>query len=767
METIFWSVAAALASVVTLRGRAFRLAPYLVAGFLLWLSVSLIVTAPASVTHPQTFSWAWSNTFGAALDFRLDGLSRVLVILIGFIGSGVFCYSASYMRPVPGLQGFYTTLTLFTAAMIGLVLADNLIAFFLFWESTSVCSFLLVGTNHQSASTRESARKALFLTVGGGLMLLIGFLMISAHGQSTGLSLSDSLRFSMIGRSIVDSPSFPVIVFCMAVGIATKSAQVPFHIWLPAAMAGPTPVSSFLHSATMVKAGVFLLARLTPSLGGNELWNTSFTIMGSITMVTGAILASAQRDIKKILAYSTIAVLGTLVMLLGIGTDIAIKAAIVYLVAHALYKASLFQIVGNIDYATGSRDIKTLGSLARMLPLTATAAVLSALSKAGAPPLFGFFGKELAYLAKIQLGTVGILLLFMAFLTNVLLVGLALSICYRPFWSKNTITGELNAVPLPMSLVPLVLSVAGLFIGLFPAFFDQYLGTQMASAIAGQDLTMKLKLWHGINFESLVVIALSAATLAIGVLAAVKVKPIISFTSAKLSSVQHCGPNNIYERVISGIPRWASSIVSKLQNGNLKHYITWTLAGTLALLSLPLFHTVDGIRPTLRLDWIEAALFVAISLPVIAALIVSNEFSKLILLGASGFGVVLAFAAFAAPDLALTQLLVEALVLVFVLALFRVVPGVEEKRPGRSTPTAIALGLSLAFGALLLANVPELPNASKIYFLEHSYLEAFGKNVVNVILVDFRALDTFGEAVVVAIAALGCGSLLLANERTS
>jgi multicomponent Na+:H+ antiporter subunit A len=553
----------------------------------------------------------------------------------------------------------------------------------------------------------------------------------------------------------------------VAAGIATKSAQVPFHIWLPAAMAGPTPVSSFLHSATMVKAGVFLLARLTPTLGDNALWNTTFTVMGAVTMLVGALLSASQRDIKKILAFSTIAVLGILVMLLGIGTHVSITAAVVFLVAHALYKAALFQIIGNIDYATGNRDLHTLGSLASYMPLTAAAAVLSVLSMAGAPPLFGFFGKELAYLAKIQLEGAGLVLLACAVFTNVLLVGLAFSICYRPFWSRLKTESSIKPVPKLMSLVPLTFSITGLLIGVFPAIFDGFLGLPMASAIAGEPLTVKLKLWHGFNFESLLVLGLSFTTLAIGIVAAFKVQQVIAFLSGMLSKVAARGPDAGYERVMAAIPVWATRLTESIQHGDLSRYITWTLLSALALVIAPLFWVGQTVQMAVSLDVIDVIIMAFIAVPAVCAVGKGGAITRLVYLGASGFGIVMYFGVFGAPDLALTQLLVEALVLIFVVALLRSARQSATLRCDRPTGLAIlaAAGMGSVFFLLKSSGLPEIVNETKAFFLNTSFAQAFGQNVVNVILVDFRALDTFGEVVVVSIAALGVGALLIERGR--
>lgn len=766
MATVIWLMVLAVAIVLIGRKDYARFSPYGVAAILFSSAVILVISAPVGSASPEVISWVWSNMFGIGFDFRLDGLAMVMAVLICFIGAGVFLYSAAYMKPTINLHLFYTTLTIFTVAMIGLVLSDNMLVFFLFWETTSICSFLLVGSKHETADARESARKALFVTVGGGLMLLVAFVLIAHYGHSTGLSLSEAMRFSSINPNIIHEAVFPVIVACVALGIASKSAQVPFHIWLPAAMAGPTPVSSFLHSATMVKAGVFLLARLTPSLGSNDLWIITFTTMGAATMLIGAALSASQKDIKKILAYSTISVLGILVMLLGIGSEISIQAATVFLVAHALYKAALFQIVGHIEHATGSRDITKLGSLAKVIPLTATATLLSVLSMTGFPPFFGFFGKELAYLAKTQMGGTGTLLLFTAIFSNALLGGLALSIFYRPFWSTSNSAGSTKAVPFLMSIVPLVFSVIGLSIGIFPSLFDQYFGSQMSTSIAGSLVPMKLKLWHGFDFESLLVVGLSVLTLGLGLLTAFKIHSVIDIFSGVFSKAQRFSPNKLYEKIFTAIPKACSKAISYIQNGDLSTYTRMTFLAAAVIVIPPVYASFSDTLFELELRFIELVPFLFVAVPALLCLSVERTILKTILLGVSGFGLVISFLISGAPDLALTQLLVECLVLVFVLLLVRS-PLFKRSEPNQDSRFIYLTALAVSFCILSLVALKtfELPNDTANYMLDSSYAKAFGKNVVNVILVDFRALDTFGEVVVVAIAALGVGSLLNKKRR--
>ena len=762
MLTMLLAVFATACLLFLNRGMLTRWNPFFAAALLAFVCLFFFGQIDAVGIRPQFSSFDWVPSLGASIDLRLDGLSLLFAILISGIGAGVFVYSASYMHAYKNLAGFYATLLTFTGAMLGMVLSDNMIVFFIFWELTSLCSFLLIGFKSSIANTRESARRAMFITVGGGLFLLVAVCLLTIVGLQSGLALAEAIRFSNIDQGVTQHAYYPWIVCLVATAVATKSAQFPFHIWLPAAMAGPTPVSSFLHSATMVKAGVFLLMRLTPSLGGTDLWVTIFVTMGSVTMLGSALLAASQRDIKKILAYSTISVLGILVMLFGIGTELSIKAGVVFLVAHALYKASLFQIIGTIDHATGSRDIYELGNLARFMPVLAVAALLSALSMAGSPPLFGFFGKELAYLAKVNLGGLWLVLIVVAVLTNALMVALAVSICFRPFWTQSRSEKILSAeaAPWPMSLVPFVLASLGLLIGLFPGLFDKYLGSPMASAVAGKELVMKLKLWHGFNTEAMVVLSLSILTLALGFIAAVKLRPLMSWSDQLRQSFAPFGPDQLYERWVQAMPVRAKRLTELLQNGHLSHYLRITLIGILAFLLVPLWQILNR-KLVWTLDgWMHLCLVLFIALPVLLSINLGDRLKQFILIGSSGFGIVAAFVFFAAPDLALTQLMVETLSVVFLIGLIRGVPREQRRRLNRRAHIVLAAIFATALLLLLATPTYQLADPVSEFYQAAAYAEAYGRNIVNVILVDFRALDTFGEITVVGIATLGVGALL-------
>jgi len=343
------------------------------------------------------------------LSFALDGLSLAFVLLVSGIGALVLIYSGAYLGEQPGGGRFFAYLLLFMGSMLGLVLSDNVITLFVFWELTSISSYLLIGFHHHTETSRASALKALLVTGAGGLLLLAGLLLMMLAAVQLGLPFEKAGRISaLFSVDFRQHPLYLPILVLLLLGAFTKSAQVPFHFWLPAAMAAPTPVSAYLHSATMVKAGVYLLARFHPILGDTIQWETLMIGVGVLTTLVGAIMATGQRDLKRILAYSTISVLGILTTLLGVGTVLAVEAAVVFLVAHALYKAALFMVAGNIDHETGTRDVTRLGGLRSLMPVTAITGILASLIKAGSPPMFGFIGKEALYTATLDIEILGL-----------------------------------------------------------------------------------------------------------------------------------------------------------------------------------------------------------------------------------------------------------------------------------------------------------------------------------------------------------------------
>ena len=432
------------------------------------LAVWFLSFLPAVQDGPVRVSWEWVPTLGVDLAFRLDGLGLLFALMITVIGTFIFLFSASYVKGYPLTGRFTIVLLIFMLSMLGLVTADNLLLLFVFWELTSITSFVLIGFHNEKAESRRAATQALVVTGGGGLALLAGLILL---GEAAGTySLSEILDSgSIAGHSL-----YGAMLFFILIGAFTKSAQVPFHFWLPQAMAAPTPVSAYLHSATMVKAGVFLLARLHPVLSGTAAWEVTLTLFGAVTAVIASILALRQTDLKKMLAYTTVMGLGTITLFLaGSGSD-AVLAACAFILVHALYKSTLFMVAGTIEHQAGSRDITKVGGLGRVLPITAFAAAMAGLSMAGVPPFLGFLGKELIYESALGAGYLPLFVTVMALAANGMMMSVALMLALDPFWlNKDKAAGLNNGKPIreappPILAGPVVLSLAGLVLGVLP-----------------------------------------------------------------------------------------------------------------------------------------------------------------------------------------------------------------------------------------------------------------------------------------------------------
>ena len=709
----------------------------------------------------------WVPGFGVEISFLLDGLSGTFALLVTGIGALVMVYAGGYMAGDAKRGALLSYLLLFLGAMLGLVLADNLISLFVFWELTSICSYLMIGIYSHKEESRSAALSALLITGAGGLCLLGGFVLLGIIGGDGGLTGASAWSISELANlEVRDHPLYAGATVLVILGAITKSAQFPFHIWLPKAMAAPTPVSALLHSATMVKAGIYLLARFSPTLGGTDLWVWVLVPIGVLTMLGGAGRALGQKDLKKILAFSTIAVLGMLTTLLGAGGEKAIEAAVVLLVAHAFYKATLFMVAGSIDHETGTRDVGSLGGLRRLMPLTFAAGLLAALSKAGAPPMFGFVGKELFYEFKLNVDTFRATLILAAVAANVALVATALMVGLRPFKGELLETPKKpHEAPFSMLLGPLVLGAAGLLVGLWPSFFDTALGSAMASSILGHEVDLHLALWHGLNPDALAVLGLSVVTLGIGIWVFVRTKRRLSPIGSFCTRLSAYGPELWYERGLARLYADSGTVTRWIQNGRLRTYIGVVVVAALLAVAPPLVRSLAGHFPEL-----EGSLRVhevIIALVAIVGAILTLRFRKplasVAAIGVTGAAIALLFLLFSAPDLAITQIMVETLSVVLLVLLFARVPrtSVEPQAGIRLTRLVIAVAAGVMMTLIVIAaETVHLPRDASLYFAESSYLLAHGRNVVNVILVDFRAMDTLGEVSVVAAAAFGVLAML-------
>lgn len=711
--------------------------------------------------EPLKMKVEWFYQLGINLQFILDGLSLIFVLIISGIGAIIIFYASSYLKGNPKIVRFYSYLIFFMTSMLGLVLSDNIITLFVFWELTSISSYLLIGFNHESEKSRYASLQALLVTAGGGLVLMAGLIIMSSVAGT--FNLSEMLNQNAI---FINHNLYIPIVILIFVGAFTKSAQFPFHFWLPNAMEAPTPVSAYLHSATMVKAGVFLIARLSPALGGTEFWHTTLIIFGGITMLTGAFMAIYKTDIKKILAYTTISALGIMIFLLGIGGDYGYTAAISFIFAHALYKGALFLVAGAIDHETGTRDIRLLGGLKKYLPFIAIAAIFSAFSFSGFPPFFGFIAKELLYESVLKTSIFSNILLFAIIITNMLLVAAAISVGIAPFFGKNKETPiKPHHEPFKLWIGPLILAFLGLIFGLTPEIISSSIISNSVFSIFNSE-GVKLYLWHGFNF----VLLLSFITVLGGVIIYFITKKMRE-NPTKIEVIEKFGPETAYKFLLNALIVHSKTITSFFQDGFLRHYFYWILFTFISFIALVFanhnllqFISVDFSD----LYFYEIIIVIIMIFAVLKAINSKSVLASVAALGIVGFGVALLFAFLSAPDLALTQFSIETLTVILLVLVVWKVPRFAKISSKKERKTdaifAIASGAIVSILVLMFINTASDTRISS-FFLENSYIKAHGRNVVNVILVDFRGFDTMGEITVLAVAAIGVYTLLKFSTR--
>lgn len=702
-------------------------------------------------------TYEWVPSLGVNLGFTLDGISLIFALMITGIGFLVFAYTAAYLKGHEYLDRFYGYLGIFMAAMLGVVLSDNIISLFVFWELTSISSFFLIGFNNKEEASRKSAILALSITGIGGLLLLAAVLIA---GSVTG---TYSISEMLLSKELLAESNHYVLIVLLIFGAAfTKSAQFPFHFWLPGAMKAPTPVSTYLHSATMVKAGVYLLMRFTPALGNTELWNTTLITVGAITMVYAAIHTLFRTDLKGILAFSTIAALGILVFLIGLGTQEALIAASVFILVHALYKATLFLVTGIIDHETGTRDVTSLSGLRKVLLPVAIAGVLAAISNAGIPPSFGFIGKDLIYEATLHFGNSGALLTIFAIITNILLLYAGFLAGIKPFSGKLPQSFEKVHMPsFLMWIPPLILAILGIAIGIFPSLIQDSLIQPAVTAMGQNGSEVQIKLWHGFNL----ILGLSTITIGVGLLIYFLFKPSLKLEKG-IAKFDKIAPKSIVESIGFGFDRASRIITGLIQNGYLRYYVSVIILFLVLLTGYTLLQNTNY-----KIDYdsfSELTIYEVLTLLVMAVGILYTVFTRSRLAAVAAMGVVglaisLIFVYYSAPDLAMTQFSIDTLtVILFVLVLYKLPKYLKLSDLRARIKDGI---LSIVFGSLITVLALEVlsePQGSEVtdYFAENAYVLAKGKNVVNVILVDFRGIDTFMEIAVLTIAAIGVFSLL-------
>ena len=714
----------------------------------------------AARVDPPIEQYEWVPTIGMELFFRLDPLSWLLTLVVGGIGFLVLAYCSAYFSDdEPGLGRFAACLVAFAGAMLGLVTSDDALVLYLFWELTTILSYLLIGHRPESLSSRGAATQALVVTTFGGLAMLLGIILLGEQAGTYRIS-------ELLVQTPTDTLITAVAAALVLLGAISKSALVPFHFWLPGAMAAPTPVSAYLHAAAMVKAGIYLVARFSPSFGDVPGWRWIVLVLGGATMIIGAYRSLRQHDLKLLLAYGTVSQLGFLVILVGTGTANAALAGVTMLLAHALYKACLFLVVGAIDHATGTRDLRLLSGLRRSTPGLALASLVAAMSMAGLPPMLGFVGKEAAYGAFVDTGTA-----YGPWVLAVLVIGSMLTFAY----SVRFVIGAFGDVPsLPdtpvhapgpvLTGVPLALALGTLVAGPLSTLIEPYLRAY-ADTGSGGPADVHLGLWHGLNTA----LMLSLLTWAVGILLGIFATQFERFQNAVPESFSALG---MYRFVMRSLDRLSLESTGFVQRGSLPLSL---------LLILLVFVTVPGLTLVLMpQEWSRADIVIADNPGQIATAIIMivgaigavrsrRRMRAVLLVGVTGYGTAMLFLLHGGPDLALTQMLAETVsMLVFVLVLRRLAGRFDTESRGSVRMARAALGtvIGVIFATLALL-MPGMrmhtPASEGMAELGQSF--GGGNNIVNIILVDIRAWDTMGELSVAVAAATGIASLIFLREE--
>lgn len=725
------------------------------------IALLLVLSQASSILDGAVlrFEMAWIPVLGLDLALRLDGLSLLFTLLILGIGLLIILYTRFYLSAEDSMPRFYAFLMLFMSAMLGIVMADNLLFLWVSWELTSLSSFLLIGFWHHQSNARRGARISLAVTAMGGLALLAGLLLI---GQIVG---SYDMQVVLESRELIqqDARYLPAVVLVL-LGAFTKSAQFPFQFWLPQAMAAPTPVSAFLHSATMVKAGVFLLARLHPALAGSDTWLYLVGITGLVTLIYGAYFALIKFDIKSILAYSTISHLGLITMLFGFESRMAVVAGVFHILNHALFKASLFMVAGIVDHECGTRDIRKLKGLWRYMPMTTLLATLAGASMAGVPLLNGYISKEMMLTETLEthlLGGLSWLIPILAVLGSLLSAAYALRLVRNAFFDGPP--RDLSKTPHEPHILmraPIILMVAlCLIFGLLPAITANALIHTAADAALSRPVpNFHLAIWHGFNLPLL----MSVIALVGGVLLYLLRHHLFAFQrqfrTIDTSSIYARG-----EQVVARATQWG---MDTLENGSLQRYMLWLVITILSLAGVSLMG-VSTLRGNLPSQPLDGLLIVGAMVTILAGLATAFlhrlRLISLLMLSIVGLMTSLTFARFSAPDLALTQLSVEVVTMILLMLALFFLP---QRTPKESSGPRILRDvlLSAGFGGIVAslnyALLTQPHSSISDYYLEQSVPGGGGHNVVNVILVDFRGFDTLGEITVLCLAGIGIYKLL-------
>ena len=748
---------------------------------------SFLATYISRIARGETFiyTFEWIPSYGINITTYLDGLSMIFALLITGVGSLVILYSIFYLSKKESLHHFYCYLLLFMGAMLGVVLSDNLMVLYAFWELTSVSSFLLIAFWHHRKASRAGARKAMTITVSGGVAMLAGFLMLYVASGTF------SIRGILANLDVVQASGYFVPAMCLVLlGAFTKSAQFPFHIWLPDAMEAPTPVSAYLHSATMVKAGIYLVARTTPIFGGHEVWFWAVSGVGLMTLFWGSFNAVRQFDLKALLAYSTISQLGLIMSLFGLGSAAlhggysaesviytqATFAALFHLINHSTFKGALFMMVGIVDHEVGTRDIRRLGGLMALMPFTFTIAVIGSFSMAGLPPFNGFLSKEMFFAATLKitqldifsLDSFGLVFPIVAWIASIFTFIYCAIIVMRTFFGKlqpDRLEKPPHEAPIGMLIPPYILIALVIGIFIFPNVLGHYiLSPAMASVYptfpSTEEMTPHIAAWHGyINSE----LIMTFGVVIVGIFlykTLKKWRPMYQLIPPQYTL------NAIYERVIGSGEHYSGTITKRYMNGNLTYYFIYIYVAFVAILAgYMIYADLFSWNPSgdSVIEPYELILVFVMIAAAVAIVFAKQRITAVLLNGVLGYSVAFFFVVFRAPDLALTQLVVESVTTALFLLSFKFLPKLQPEQSTKAwkftkLSISIAVGATVTLIGLAVMNYDKFEPISA--YFEDAYNLAGGKNIVNTILGDFRAFDTMLEVVVLFIAGLGVYTLI-------
>lgn len=740
------------------------------------ISFLLIIIVAPDILHskPLYESLNWLPSMGIDYGIYADGLSIMFGIIVTSIGILIMFYSNAYMSKKEDLARYYQWLLLFMGSMLGMVFSSNTIMLFIFWELTSITSFMLIGYWRNKPESVYGATKSLLITASAGLFMFAGFIVLKYITGS--FDLYTIINNIELINSIKEHELFLPALILIFIGAAAKSAQGPFYIWLPNAMEAPTPVSAFLHSATMVKAGIYLIARIHPIFSGTEAWFILVSGVGMITMLCAGLMAFKQTDIKALLAYSTISQLAYLLTMYGYTTygnpNIGVAAATFHLLNHAMFKACLFLVAGIVAHEAMTRDLTRLGGLRREMPITFLIALIGALSMAGIPPLNGFLSKEMFYTASLEMGSsLGGIYVYLipaiAILGGVFTFAYSIKFVAAIFLgnrSKNGLPDHIHDPSIIMIIPPALLAILIVIFGLIPSLPAHYLISYAVSSITMYPQTLHVQLWHGFNAP----FVMTLITFLIGFVIYSKYDSIAQWQNNFNNKYPYLSINYTYDKIVNNAKNTLTSFSSFIQPGHVKRYILSLFILLIILFIIPIIQLSADILPTFNFNihFYEGLVFIFMIIAAFGAVLMPKYLQAVLSLSILGYLVSLMFIYLSAPDLALTQVLVETLsTIIFIIAIIKIPQTFKESISNFTLFRDILISIGVASVVfVLMVNATQgiiSPFESlSYYFIEKSFDLAGGHNFVNVIIVDFRGYDTLGEISVLCLAALGIYNIL-------